>query len=83
MHFLPVCVFPGETVKGTREVTQTIQFILNGLRRNIRSHGLKYMVSSSSTPYNSSVSHVFHHTTLIFLHESINYGVVCLLYDVV
>ena len=31
VHFLLVCVFPAEIVKSTREVTQTIQFILNGL----------------------------------------------------
>ncbi len=32
MHFLFVCVFLMETVKGTREVTQTAHFILNGLK---------------------------------------------------
>ena len=34
VHFLFVCVFLIETVKGTREVTQTAQFILNGLNEN-------------------------------------------------
>ncbi len=30
VHFLFVCVFLTDTVKGIREVTQTAQFILNG-----------------------------------------------------
>ena len=36
VHFLFVCVFLAETVKGTREVTQTAKFILNGLKANSR-----------------------------------------------
>ena len=31
VHFLFVCVFLIEIVKGMREVTQTTQFVLNGL----------------------------------------------------